>query len=165
MRTAEDEDKDVCHDAKNEKEEDLGEQEYITDIAENMSDKKFKVPSYKYCRQNQISIGTILIPITRILIISYNSTHYLYICMFIIVSKNFIPGKSMVKEVQGFYCERCRRFMLLDEDMNAHLRSITHYRNFVAEVKSLTLNTTATETKETEQSEVSKIEEKAGRRI
>jgi len=61
----------------------------------------------------------------------------------------------MVKEVQGFYCERCRRFMLLAEDMNAHLRSITHYRNFVAEVKSLTSNVPATESKETEQTDVS----------
>lgn len=60
----------------------------------------------------------------------------------------------MVKEVQGFYCERCRRFMLLAEDMNAHLRSITHYRNFVAEIKSLTSNAPAAESKETEQAEV-----------
>ncbi|RLU15207.1 hypothetical protein DMN91_012201, partial [Ooceraea biroi] len=118
VRTAEDEDKDVCHDAKNDKEEDVGEQEYVMDITENMNERKFKVPSYKYCRQHQIAIG-----------------------------------KSMVKEVQGFYCERCRRFMLLTEDMNAHLRSITHYRNFVSEVKSLTSNTTAAETKETEQAE------------
>lgn len=66
----------------------------------------------------------------------------------------FYVGKSMVKEVQGFYCERCRRFMLLAEDMNAHLRSITHYRNFVAEVKSLTSNAPASESKETEQAEV-----------
>jgi len=63
----------------------------------------------------------------------------------------------MVKEVQGFYCERCRRFMLLAEDMNAHLRSITHYRNFLAEVKLLTSNTTVTESKETEQTEVSNL--------
>ncbi|XP_011703945.1 PREDICTED: zinc finger protein on ecdysone puffs isoform X2 [Wasmannia auropunctata] len=118
VRTAEDEEKDVCHDVKNEKEEDSGEQEYITDIVENITEKKFKIPSYKYCRQNQIFIG-----------------------------------KSMVKEVQGFYCERCRRFMLLAEDMNAHLRSITHYRNFVAEVKSLTSTASAAETKETEQTD------------
>lgn len=58
IRTAEDEEKDVDPDAKNEKEEEAaGEQEYITDITENMSEKKFKIPSYKYCRQNQISIG------------------------------------------------------------------------------------------------------------
>lgn len=61
----------------------------------------------------------------------------------------------MIKEVQGFYCERCRRFMLLAEDMNAHLRSITHYRNFVAEVKALSSNAGATESKETAQPEVS----------
>lgn len=61
----------------------------------------------------------------------------------------------MIKEVQGFYCERCRRFMLLADDMNAHLRSITHYRNFLADVKSLTSNAAATEPKEIEQSEVS----------
>lgn len=61
----------------------------------------------------------------------------------------------MVKDVQGFYCERCRRFMLLAEDMNAHLRSITHYRNFVAEIKSLTSNASTAESKETEQVEVS----------
>lgn len=60
----------------------------------------------------------------------------------------------MIKEAQGFYCERCRRFMLLADDMNAHLRSITHYRNFLADVKSLTLNAAAAESKETEQSEV-----------
>lgn len=45
--------------------------------------------------------------------------------------------------------------MLLSEDMNAHLRSITHYRNFVQEVKSLTANTTNAESKETEDIEVS----------
>jgi hypothetical protein len=59
VRTAEDEDKDICHDMKNEKEEDLGEQDYIMDIIENINEKKFKIPSYKYCRQNQISIGMI----------------------------------------------------------------------------------------------------------
>lgn len=61
----------------------------------------------------------------------------------------------MVKEVQGFYCERCRRFMLLADDMNAHLRSITHYRNFLADVKALMSNAAAAEPKETEQTEVS----------
>ncbi|XP_011870267.1 PREDICTED: zinc finger protein on ecdysone puffs [Vollenhovia emeryi] len=119
VRTAEDEEKDVY--GKFEKEEDLGEQEYITDIVENITEKKFKIPSYKYCRQNQIFIG-----------------------------------KAMVKEVQGFYCERCRRFMLSAEDMNAHLRSITHYRNFVAEVKSLTSTVPAAESKEAEQAESEK---------
>ena len=44
----------------------------------------------------------------------------------------------MVTEVQGFYCEKCRRFMLLPEDMASHLRTITHYRNFIQEVKALT---------------------------
>lgn len=43
---------------KNEKEEDSGEQEYVTDIVENMTEKKVKIPSYKYCRQNQIFVGT-----------------------------------------------------------------------------------------------------------
>ena len=57
VRTAEDEEKDVCHDSKNEKEEDSGEQEYITDIIENLTEKKLKIPSYKYCRQNHIFIG------------------------------------------------------------------------------------------------------------
>ncbi|XP_068982374.1 zinc finger protein on ecdysone puffs isoform X1 [Bombus flavifrons] len=119
VRTAEDEEKDVGSDNKNEKEEDtVEEQEYITDIVENLSEKKFKIPSYKYCRQNQVSIG-----------------------------------KSMVKEVQGFYCEKCRRFMLLAEDMNAHLRSITHYRNFVQEVKALTSSTETTEQRSTEKLE------------
>lgn len=137
VRTAEDEEKDV-HDGKTEKEEDTKEQEYLTDITENM-DEKLKVPPYKYCRQNQILIGmdvrqtcvknSIYCTFTHILIILYVCIHALH------------SGKSMVKEVQGYYCERCRRFMLLDEDMNAHLRSITHYRNFVAEVKSLTANT------------------------
>lgn len=60
----------------------------------------------------------------------------------------------MVKEVQGFYCEKCRRFMLLAEDMNAHLRSITHYRNFVQEVKALTSSTETTEQRSTEKLEV-----------
>lgn len=60
-----------------------------------------------------------------------------------------------MKEVQGYYCEKCRRFMLLSEDMNAHIRSITHYRNFVQEVKSLTANNTNAETKEAEDVEVS----------
>lgn len=59
MRTVEEEEKDVGPDNKNEKEEEtVGEQqEYITEITENLSEKKFKIPSYKYCRQNQISIG------------------------------------------------------------------------------------------------------------
>ncbi|XP_031826369.1 protein on ecdysone puffs isoform X2 [Nomia melanderi] len=119
IRTAEDEEKDVGAENKTEKEEEaVEEQEYITDISENMTEKKFKIPSYKYCRQNQISIG-----------------------------------KSMVKEVQGFYCEKCRRFMLLAEDMNAHLRSITHYRNFVQEVKSLTSTNENTEQKPAEKTE------------
>ncbi|RLU15496.1 hypothetical protein DMN91_012490 [Ooceraea biroi] len=83
VRTAEDEDKDVCHDAKNDKEEDVGEQEYVMDITENMNERKFKVPSYN---------------------IAAASDRY----------------------------------------------RITHYRNFVSEVKSLTSNTTAAETKETE---------------
>ncbi|EFN78513.1 zinc finger protein on ecdysone puffs isoform X2 [Harpegnathos saltator] len=126
VRSAEDEEKDVWHDTKNEKEDDSGEQEYITDITENMSDTKYKIPSYKYCRQKQIGVG-----------------------------------RSMIKEVQGFYCERCRRFMLLEDDMNAHLRSITHYRNFLADVKSLTSNAAAAESKETKQSENEKTTDQA----
>ena len=47
-------------------------------------------------------------------------------------------GKSMIKEVQGYHCEKCRRFMITEADMSAHLRSVTHYRNFVQEVKALT---------------------------
>lgn len=62
-----------------------------------------------------------------------------------------------MKEVQGFYCERCRRFMLLAEDMNAHLRSVTHYKNFVAEIKSLTSNIGAAEAKEDEQIKVTDL--------
>lgn len=57
VRNAEDEEKDVWHDTKNEKEDDAEEQEYITDIIENINEKKFKIPSYKYCRQNQVYIG------------------------------------------------------------------------------------------------------------
>lgn len=121
VRTAEDEEKDIGPDPKNEKEEESGDHEYITDITENLKDRKLKIPSYKYCRQNQISIG-----------------------------------KSLVKEVQGYYCEKCRRFMLLPEDMNAHLRSINHYRNFVQEVRSFTANTSNTESKETEDVEMKK---------
>lgn len=79
----------------------------------------------------------------------------LYYKKIVFTKKITLSGKSMVKEVQGFYCERCRRFMFLAEDMNAHLRSITHYRNFLAEVKLLTSNTSTTESKETEQTEVS----------
>lgn len=45
-------------------------------------------------------------------------------------------GKSMVKEVTGYYCEKCRRFMIKSEDMAAHMRGITHYRNFVQEVET-----------------------------
>lgn len=56
VRTAEDEEKDVQHEGKNEKEEDTKEQEYLLDITENMTEKS-KVPPYKYCRQNQILIG------------------------------------------------------------------------------------------------------------
>lgn len=67
----------------------------------------------------------------------------------------------MVKEVQGFFCERCRRFMLLADDMNAHLRSITHYRNFLADVKALMSNAAAAESKESEQTEVSDSTPKA----
>lgn len=44
--------------------------------------------------------------------------------------------------------------MLLPDDMNAHLRSITHYRNFVQEVKALTTTTETTEQKPSEKSEV-----------
>lgn len=46
-------------------------------------------------------------------------------------------GKSMVKEVTGYHCEKCRRFMLTEEDMLAHLQSNAHYRSFVQEIKSL----------------------------
>ncbi|XP_014210080.1 zinc finger protein on ecdysone puffs [Copidosoma floridanum] len=46
-------------------------------------------------------------------------------------------GRSFVQEVTGYNCEKCHRFMLTEEDLNAHLHSITHYRNFVAEIKSL----------------------------
>ncbi|EZA49029.1 hypothetical protein X777_12837, partial [Ooceraea biroi] len=101
VRTAEYEDKDVRHDAKNDKEEDVGELEYITDITENMNERKGKIPSYTYCHQHQIGIG-----------------------------------KSMMKQVQSFYCGCCRQLMLT-EDVNAHLRSIIHYHNFVSEVESL----------------------------
>lgn len=45
--------------------------------------------------------------------------------------------------------------MLLAEDMNTHLRSITHYRNFVQEVKVLTSGPENIEQqKSTEKSEV-----------
>lgn len=81
----------------------------------------------------------------------------MFFVYYIYKKKKLHLGKSMVKEAQGFYCERCRRFMLLAEDMSAHLRSITHYRNFLAEVKLLTSNTTVTESKETEQIEVSNL--------
>lgn len=46
-------------------------------------------------------------------------------------------GKSMIKEVTGYHCEKCRRFMLSEDDMLAHLQSNGHYRSFVQEIKSL----------------------------
>ncbi|XP_008556677.1 zinc finger protein on ecdysone puffs [Microplitis demolitor] len=110
VRTAEDEDKDSGSDPKsNENDDELPENtEYITDIKEDVDLTKYKVPSYKYCRQNQLKIGA-----------------------------------SLVKEVQGYHCDKCRRFMLTEEDMNSHLRTVTHYRNFVSELKALTTPITA----------------------
>lgn len=123
------------------------------DITENMNEKKCKLPSYKYCRQNQVLIGMAYTEkIISINVNCFSHTFFIYIPIYYFYQN---LGKSMVKTVEGFYCERCRRFMLLAEDMNAHLRSITHYRNFVAEVKSLTTSTAATESKETVSTEVS----------
>lgn len=60
-----------------------------------------------------------------------------------------------MKEVQGFFCEKCRRFMLSAEDLASHLRTITHYRNFIQEVKLLTSAANAeAEKKIKEESEV-----------
>ncbi|KAK0177643.1 hypothetical protein PV328_001677 [Microctonus aethiopoides] len=109
VRTADDEEKDSSPDPKsNEKDEELPENnEYLFDINDDMSNEKYKIPSFKYCRQNQIALGA-----------------------------------SMVKPINGYHCDKCRRFMLTDEDMNAHLRTLTHYRNFVAEVKAQTVPVT-----------------------
>lgn len=77
--------------------------EYLTDILDDMDMKKYKIPSYKYCRQKQVQLGA-----------------------------------SMVKEIKGYHCEKCRRFMTTADDMAMHLKTLTHYKNFVAEVKQLT---------------------------
>uniref|UniRef100_A0A0C9RFR3 CIZ1 protein n=1 Tax=Fopius arisanus TaxID=64838 RepID=A0A0C9RFR3_9HYME len=53
-------------------------------------------------------------------------------------NKQLPLGASLVKEVQGFHCEKCKRFMLTQEDMNAHLKTTIHYRNFFSEIKALT---------------------------
>ncbi|KAL7307053.1 hypothetical protein TKK_0000794 [Trichogramma kaykai] len=52
-------------------------------------------------------------------------------------SRQMSIGRSLVKEVVGFNCDKCRRFMLTEEDMIAHLRSATHYRSFIQEIKTL----------------------------
>ncbi|XP_074115328.1 protein on ecdysone puffs isoform X2 [Cotesia typhae] len=110
VRTGDDEDKDSGSDPKaNDNDDELPENtEYITDIKEDVDLTKYKIPSYKHCRQNQLEMGA-----------------------------------SMVKKVEGFHCEKCRRFMLTEEDMKSHLRTVTHYRNFVAEIKALTTPATA----------------------
>ncbi|XP_034938871.1 zinc finger protein on ecdysone puffs [Chelonus insularis] len=128
IRSAEDEEKDSGPDSKtNEKEDELPENtEYLTDIIEDMNMTKYKIPSFRYCRQNHLGLGA-----------------------------------SLVKEVQGYHCEKCRRFMLTVDDMNAHLRSITHYRNFVAEVKNLTSTTETNAEKLKEESEGQVEESKA----
>ncbi|XP_063986364.1 zinc finger protein on ecdysone puffs [Diachasmimorpha longicaudata] len=46
-------------------------------------------------------------------------------------------GASMVKEVTGFHCEKCKRFMLTQEDVKAHLKTMIHYRHFFSEIKAL----------------------------
>lgn len=46
-------------------------------------------------------------------------------------------GRSLVKEITGYSCDRCRRFMLTNEDVQAHLRSSLHYRSFIQEIKTL----------------------------
>ncbi|XP_011502532.1 PREDICTED: zinc finger protein on ecdysone puffs [Ceratosolen solmsi marchali] len=104
IRNAEDEEKDIGIDMKNDKLDDSATDasDYVTEIPDEPIDAKLKIPSYKHCRTHQLSIG-----------------------------------KSLVKEVNGYHCERCRRFMLTEEDMTAHLRSITHYRNFIQEIKTL----------------------------
>lgn len=75
--------------------------DYITEIPE-IVEAKLKIPSYKHCRANQLSVG-----------------------------------KSLVSEVTGYHCDKCRRFMLTEEDLTAHLRSVTHYRSFIQEIKTL----------------------------
>ena len=64
-------------------------------------------------------------------------------------------GKSLLKEVHGYHCEKCRRFMLTEEDMTAHLRSITHYRNFIQEIKTLQAAAESAAKAEQENAEVS----------
>lgn len=59
MRTAEDEEKDSGPDPKaSDKDEEMpADTEYVTDITEDMNLTNYKVPTYKHCRQNQISVG------------------------------------------------------------------------------------------------------------
>ncbi|XP_015598226.1 zinc finger protein on ecdysone puffs isoform X2 [Cephus cinctus] len=126
VRTAEDEEKDIGVEPKTEKDEEPQPAEntvFLTDITDDITDTKYKVPSFKHCRQNQIAIG-----------------------------------KSLVKEVQGYYCEKCRRFMMTSDDMTAHLRTITHYRNFVQEVKALTSTPGNATTKTLDESETNEKE-------
>ncbi|XP_003427391.1 zinc finger protein on ecdysone puffs isoform X2 [Nasonia vitripennis] len=106
IRSADDEEKDVGTDIiKGDKLDDsaaAADDDYVTEIPEGQIDAKLKIPSYKHCRTNQLSVG-----------------------------------RSLVKEVTGYQCDKCRRFMLTEEDLVAHLRSITHYRNFIHEIKTL----------------------------
>lgn len=60
VRTADEEDKDIGTESKNDKlDETLDSSEYITDIDETTKENiiNLKPPSYKYCRQKQVSIG------------------------------------------------------------------------------------------------------------
>ncbi|XP_015520511.1 zinc finger protein on ecdysone puffs [Neodiprion pinetum] len=128
VSTVEDEEKEVLKaEAKNDKEEELPESTpLIVDFADVTSDPQYKIPTFKQCRNKQITIG-----------------------------------KSMVREVNGYYCEKCRRFMLTSDDMTAHLRGITHYRNFVQEVKSqISKSMTDAAAKTTEEPEADKDQDK-----
>lgn len=121
MRTGEDEEKDTVPDIRLEKLDDSStdDTDYVTDIPEDSIDKKLKIPSYKHCKANQISIG-----------------------------------RSFVSEVTGYHCEKCRRFMLTEDDMLAHLRTVSHYRNFIQEIKALQAAAKAASEKDEEKDEV-----------
>ena len=99
--------------------ESTSDSDFVVDIPEEPIDAKLKIPSYKHCRANQLSIG-----------------------------------QSLVKEVSGYHCDKCRRFMLTEDDMIAHLRSITHYRSFIQEIKTLQAAAEAATKAEQESKEV-----------
>ena len=61
VRNAEEEDKDIGSDSKDKLDDSQKESDnenYLTDLVEELSNPNVKIPNYKYCRQNQVIIGT-----------------------------------------------------------------------------------------------------------